>query len=628
MLARGEGRGPAQGPGASEGVHEMDQRTSPLSLDALRRAVENIDPSHAYRGVTYGLAEHNELEPAWWGFVPYGSWSNYPHTLPNPSVLQKLLHDALHGVRPGDPLFIDLSTFGGSNSPFFTQNDAVIGQIIDLANAARSTTIRYLVGQAGPFPEGPNYGDSFLSALFRAHSKFEHPSNVTVYYGNFSPRRLFREVGHNPFTATAENRLPAWLSGIIAAIDRLDVDLGKALANIGTQLLHCIEELMTPAIPSYSWNHSKILAVNGAQIVTGGANYWGDYASGAKSVWDMSMRIHGDAALEGHRFLNAVWAYLASRPPADQGSFCLVNTLDRQLERFCETGHVPGFDGPGAQVGTVRTLSVARAGMWPVSDPLVSAQIFDAVRDLLINVAAAYYDAHAGSDAMAKTVKLEGDLNDDSSGFRMILATLGITPAAWATRYVRNYAIANASSVIRFSQQKLVMDDLWVDSEAFQSAVSAMNEMLGMQWDGLVWPFDTLIALATAIRGMNQSGVAAPSVHVLTSFYGKNDGYADPVESDAFISRLAKVLSVLPDTPRDPENVVKTYLTYKPLKRNADSPGNHSKVVIVDDAVCYVGSDNAYPSYNLEHGFWIEDRAAIDRFLRNVWDDLWKKTPL
>ena len=38
---------------------------------------------------------------------------------------------------------------------------------------------------------------------------------------------------------------------------------------------------------------------------------------------------------------------------------------------------------------------------------------------------------------------------------------------------------------------------------------------------------------------------------------------------------------------------------------------NHSKVVCVDDELLYIGSDNAYPSYNEEHGVWIKDQTAI-----------------
>lgn len=34
---------------------------------------------------------------------------------------------------------------------------------------------------------------------------------------------------------------------------------------------------------------------------------------------------------------------------------------------------------------------------------------------------------------------------------------------------------------------------------------------------------------------------------------------------------------------------------------------SHSKVVCVDKKLMYVGSDNAYPCYNEEHGVWVED---------------------
>ncbi|MGC2234929.1 MAG: hypothetical protein WA584_02040 [Pyrinomonadaceae bacterium] len=50
--------------------------------------------------------------------------------------------------------------------------------------------------------------------------------------------------------------------------------------------------------------------------------------------------------------------------------------------------------------------------------------------------------------------------------------------------------------------------------------------------------------------------------------------------------------------------------------------GNHSKMVIVDDSLCYIGSDNAYPSFNQEFGIWIDDQPSIQSLITNYWDGL------
>jgi len=52
---------------------------------------------------------------------------------------------------------------------------------------------------------------------------------------------------------------------------------------------------------------------------------------------------------------------------------------------------------------------------------------------------------------------------------------------------------------------------------------------------------------------------------------------------------------------------------------------NHCKIVCVDDRLLYVGSDNAYPSYNEEHGVWIEDAAEVDSWKKKFWTEMEKR---
>ena len=50
----------------------------------------------------------------------------------------------------------------------------------------------------------------------------------------------------------------------------------------------------------------------------------------------------------------------------------------------------------------------------------------------------------------------------------------------------------------------------------------------------------------------------------------------------------------------------------------------HSKIVCVDERLMYVGSDNAYPNYNEEHGIWHQDKGTIDAWLQGYWGPLWE----
>jgi hypothetical protein len=52
----------------------------------------------------------------------------------------------------------------------------------------------------------------------------------------------------------------------------------------------------------------------------------------------------------------------------------------------------------------------------------------------------------------------------------------------------------------------------------------------------------------------------------------------------------------------------------------------HTKTICVDKQLLYIGSDNLYPSYNEEHGIWVDDKAALSDWVNNYWNRLWPNT--
>jgi len=68
-----------------------------------------------------------------------------------------------------------------------------------------------------------------------------------------------------------------------------------------------VDSLLSKELQSVSWNHGKILAVNGTHLMTGGANYWRDYEIGHGDVYDTSTKIQGSAALSAHKYLDYFW---------------------------------------------------------------------------------------------------------------------------------------------------------------------------------------------------------------------------------------------------------------------------------------------------------------------------------
>jgi len=68
-----------------------------------------------------------------------------------------------------------------------------------------------------------------------------------------------------------------------------------------------------------SWNHAKLLIVDGKTLITGGHNYWSDDYTQLAPVHDVSMRLHGPAVINAQGFLNRIWHQIANGKPNRKG---------------------------------------------------------------------------------------------------------------------------------------------------------------------------------------------------------------------------------------------------------------------------------------------------------------------
>ena len=76
-----------------------------------------------------------------------------------------------------------------------------------------------------------------------------------------------------------------------------------------------INYLVKDGLRSISWNHGKVMAVNGKVVMTGGCNYWNAYAvedlDGQKkldhNIVDHQAKVAGDAAVSAHKWADYFW---------------------------------------------------------------------------------------------------------------------------------------------------------------------------------------------------------------------------------------------------------------------------------------------------------------------------------
>jgi phosphatidylserine/phosphatidylglycerophosphate/cardiolipin synthase-like enzyme len=98
-----------------------------------------------------------------------------------------------------------------------------------------------------------------------------------------------------------------------------------------------------------TWNHSKIIAVDGQEAIIGGMNLWSDHYLNSDPVHDVSIHYKGPIATAAQNFVNALW----SIP--------------------CSDGHIVGLRGNGCPVafaqrpvqagGGLRMMGVGRLGI-------------------------------------------------------------------------------------------------------------------------------------------------------------------------------------------------------------------------------------------------------------------------
>ena len=63
---------------------------------------------------------------------------------------------------------------------------------------------------------------------------------------------------------------------------------------------------------SYSWNHSKIIAIDGNEAMVGGHNLWAEDYLVSEPVSDLSMHVKGPAVASAVRFIDRLWEYVCT----------------------------------------------------------------------------------------------------------------------------------------------------------------------------------------------------------------------------------------------------------------------------------------------------------------------------
>jgi len=332
---------------------------------------------------------------------------------------------------------------------------------------------------------------------------------------------------------------------------------------------------------SLSWNHAKIIAVDGKYLHTGGHNLWDKHYLQDNPVHDLSLEMEGEITHNAHTFANFQWNFVKK----------------------------------------------AQSTRW--------GQIAEKIPDSLptpwkTRVIVSQFPEDVATEFPPTYVQEEFLLNEKIEG---IYPVIGVGRLGTVTKYVNrisrhnrpaDYALVAMINSARDSI-KMVLQDL--GPIAFPGTKIPLP--------GLVWPKNYLTAIGHAIfrRGVNVSIILSNPQSRPSNLVATDGAYGNGYTCTDVAIEIVKCIrreysSVKTDALR--EKVTK-HLRISYIKRNKGitiyengaTIALHSKHFIVDDTCFYIGSQNLYFADLAEWGVIVDNTEKTEDVLEEYWNPLW-----
>jgi len=105
-----------------------------------------------------------------------------------------------------------------------------------------------------------------------------------------------------------------FLRGLKESVSKALPEFASTLDQFNPEMIGKL--LVDHGLRKMTWNHGKVLAVNGKVVMTGGGNYWNAYAAQQElkdqvpidhTIVDHQARVVGDAAVSAHQWADYFW---------------------------------------------------------------------------------------------------------------------------------------------------------------------------------------------------------------------------------------------------------------------------------------------------------------------------------
>ncbi|SOB86228.1 phospholipase D-like domain-containing protein [Streptomyces sp. 1331.2] len=358
--------------------------------------------------------------------------------------------------------------------------------------------------------------------------------------------------------------------------DELVAKLGPAAGRVTLEVAS-----MTTAKTAFSWNHSKLLVVDGQSVITGGINNWkNDYLDTAHPVTDVDLALNGPAAASAGAYLDTLWdwtcrntgTFSAAWYASTGGTACTPDLEKRRnppADRVPSTGDqsVIAVGGLGVGIRATDSASAYRPGPVPAAD-----------------------DVKCGPIGLHDNTNADRDYET-------------VNPEEAALRAL----IASAGSRIDISQQ---------DVTGTCPPLPRYDVRL----------FDLLAAkLADGVK-----------VRIVVSDPGNrgtvgSGGYSQIKSLNEISDTLRARLTVRLGDPAQAKSAMCSNLQLAPFRAAPTSTwadghpyALHHKLVSVDGSAFFIGSKNLYPAWLEDFGYVVENRTAAAQLDQQLLAPQWQ----
>ena len=337
----------------------------------------------------------------------------------------------------------------------------------------------------------------------------------------------------------------------------------------------------------FSWNHAKLIAVDGVYLHTGGHNLWDDHYLKNNPVHDLSVEMEGCIARDGHRFANLQWEFI------ERNQQTCIGACVEQMP-----------DAMPTVLKTRVTVSEFPEGVANTFPPMFVKKKVPKTANYSI-----------------KALSVEkSDMVDD---FVPMISIGRLGTMVYKDRPADDAIIA----MINSSQKiiRLVLQD--IGPVTIPGTKNALP--------GLKWPKAYLAAIGEAIyqRGVDIEMVVSSPNSIPGGLKGTEANYGNGWACDDVAAEIIKSIRKSHAEVDDgklramvTDNLRICFLRHNKsnIYKDGKTIGLHSKHFIVDDVSTYIGSQNLYMCDLAEWGVIVDSEAETKKIKEDYFDPMWK----